>query len=209
VTVVDDTDEPQVKPVLHGVIDRNRRGQFTRGNPGPPEHAKRKRGQKNLIPRTAREALQQAVERIGSDGAGRDGARGFLEKIGREDPLALAAIYARACIPVAKDGDDQPGAGGLVDVIINVIPVASGTYFVNETKYRLVSEASARLLSEFGDDGQPRPVREAIEPDPPPPADAASVSPEPPEPAPVPESSRVEVERGRARRRRREPWEQD
>jgi len=39
-----DTDEVS-KPVLEGVIERGPRGRFVKGNPGPPEGKKRKKGQ--------------------------------------------------------------------------------------------------------------------------------------------------------------------
>jgi hypothetical protein len=167
---MDDPDEPQAEPVLHGVIDRNRRGQFVKGNPGPPPEAKRKKGQQNLIPRTAKEALQRAVEAIGADGQGRGGAPGFLERGGRDDPSFLAAAYIRACVPPAKD--PEPGAGEAVSVTINIASIPAGQFLVDNEKYRLVNAASARLLAEFGPDGQPLPVIERPEPDPPaPPGD--------------------------------------
>ena len=44
-----DTDEVS-KPVLEGVIERGPRGRFVKGNPGPPEGKKRKKGQLNKNP---------------------------------------------------------------------------------------------------------------------------------------------------------------
>jgi hypothetical protein len=75
----------------------------SKGNPGPPEHAKRKKGQLNSVNRTVNDAMLLAAERISSDGGGKGGVDGFLEATGRRNPEFLAAGIIRSCVPPAKE----------------------------------------------------------------------------------------------------------
>jgi hypothetical protein len=132
--------EPAEAPKpLEGEILRGAKGRFLRGTAGPPADKRRKRGQPNRINATIREALEAAASSLG----GKGGVQAFLEETGKHDPVALATMLIRSCVPPAKEAD--PEAGGVVEVHIHSIPV--GQFLtLNDVPHRLVGEEEARAL---------------------------------------------------------------
>ena len=53
----------------------------------------RKKGTRNLITREHKMALREAVDRVGSDDAGKDGAFGYLFSVARRDPSFFLSRY--------------------------------------------------------------------------------------------------------------------
>lgn len=132
---------------------RGPKGRFVKGNPGPPEHAKRKKGVPNKVNRTVKDAMLLAAERIGSDGGGKGGVDGFLEATGRRNPEFLAAGIIRSCVPPAKEAELNPAAGGTITV--NVISVPPNHFKCPDGNFRpdpearvLWDEYNAKLKSE-------------------------------------------------------------
>ena len=118
---MDDTDEVS-GPVLKGIIERGPGGRFVKGNPGPPAHAKRKKGQLNKIPRTIKESMTGAAARYGRDGKGTDGMDGFWDGVAKRNPEFLAAAITKTCVPPAKEAELDPAACGGINVI-NIISI--------------------------------------------------------------------------------------
>ena len=122
---------------------RSPKGRFVKGNPGPPEHAKRKKGVPNKVNRTVKEAMLLAAERIGSDGKGLGGVEGFLEATGRRNPEFLAAGIIRSCVPPAKEPEPTAagGNGGGVVTSVNVIAIPPGHHLCPNGHHRPEHEA--------------------------------------------------------------------
>jgi hypothetical protein len=88
----------------------------------------------NKITRSLREKIL--------DGFGKeDGVTSFVRDLKRDCPGAAAALLARLLPPA----DEKPeGAGGTV--IVNILPIASGNFFVDDPP-QLVDETAARQIA--------------------------------------------------------------
>jgi hypothetical protein len=114
------------------MADRGPDGRFLKGHatssPGRPV------GVVNKITRSLREKIL--------DGFGKeDGVTSFVRDLKRDSPGAAAALLARLLPPA----DEKPeGAGGTV--IVNILPIASGNFFVGDPP-QLVDETAARQIA--------------------------------------------------------------
>jgi hypothetical protein len=83
---------------------------LTRAGPGRPA------GSKNLIPRKITDSFIEAIERLGSDGCGKDGATGFFMRACSEQPAAALAFASRL-LPrhVQTSVDPQSALGQILE----------------------------------------------------------------------------------------------
>ena len=112
--------------------DRGPDGRFLKGH--APSSPGRPVGVVNKITRSLRENIL--------DGFGKeDGVTSFVRDLKRDCPGAAAALLARLLPPA----DEKPeGAGGTV--IVNILPIASGNFFVDDPP-QLVDETAARQIA--------------------------------------------------------------
>jgi hypothetical protein len=82
----------------------------------PRSGAGRPKGSTNLIPRKVTESFMEAVERLGSDGNGKDGMTGFFMRACAEQPAA-ALTFASRLLPrqVHTTPDPQSVLGQLME----------------------------------------------------------------------------------------------
>ena len=162
--------------------ERGPNGRFLKGHtPIPGAH--RPKGALNLVTRSLREKIL--------DGFGKeDGVTQFVRDLKRDYPPAAAGLLARMLPPA----DEKPeGAGGTV--IINIQPIARGSFFVGDPP-QLVDETAARQIA--GTDDAVLMLEHQVED-----AIAAPVEVEPElEPEPAPGSDIVIVQSASLARRR-------
>jgi hypothetical protein len=114
--------------------ERGPDGRFLKGHtPIPGAH--RPPGALNLVTRSLREKI---LDGFGKDD---DGITSFVRDLKRDYPPAAAGLLARMLPPA----DEKPeGAGGTV--IINIQPIARGSFFVGDPP-QLVDETAARQIA--------------------------------------------------------------
>jgi hypothetical protein len=129
--------------------ERGPDGRFLKGHtPIPGAH--RPKGVVNVITKSLRERI---LDGFGKD----DGVTQFVRELKRDCPGAAAVLLARLLPP---SDVEAPQCG---PVIINVMPIASGTYVVNneqvgEAEVRQVAESSALLLEHQPAEHVPAPI---------------------------------------------------
>ena len=118
--------------------ERGPDGRFLKGHtPIPGAH--RPKGALNLVTRSLREKI---LDGFGKDD---DGITSFVRDLKRDYPPAAAGLLARMLPPA----DEKPeGAGGTV--IVNILPIASGNFFVGDPP-QLVDETAARQIARTDD----------------------------------------------------------
>jgi hypothetical protein len=114
--------------------ERGPNGRFLKGHtPIPGAH--RPPGALNLVTRSLREKI---LDGFGKDD---DGITSFVRDLKRDYPPAAAGLLARMLPPA----DEKPeGAGGTV--IINIQPIARGSFFVGNPP-QLVDETATRQIA--------------------------------------------------------------
>src|SRR3954469_1936260 len=110
-----DADKLLPPPPLDGEIQRGPKGRFVKGHmfgKGRPK------GAKNRVITSVKQAMLEAGSKIGSDGHGRGGVAGFIERVGREDPSLLAQAIIRSTVPAAKDPEPGEGEPGMIGQVV-------------------------------------------------------------------------------------------
>lgn len=102
---------------------RDAKGRFMPG----VRPAGRKKGVPNRSTLNVKLAFIEAATRIGSNGKGLGGLRGFIERVGRSNPEALLLALARLIPPPAKQEEATPAIG-----VVNVVAVPAGRYLSQE-----------------------------------------------------------------------------
>jgi hypothetical protein len=103
--------------------DRDQRGRFVKGGK-PPARAGRPKGSINAVTRTLRQEIEAAFVAKG-------GIQAFVEHLIIEFPAVAAALLSKLLPPVEVE-EAIKNAGGTV--VVNVMPIQSGTYIVNDPK---------------------------------------------------------------------------
>src|SRR6185295_4294968 len=104
-----------------------------KGGPGRPKNAR------NVIAGDVKRLMLEAVEKTGDNG--RDGVRGYLQMLAREQPALMGAAVLRSFVPAAKE--DAPAEGGAtIELVMGMVP--RGMFILGETEVRAVEEDLAR-----------------------------------------------------------------
>ena len=110
--------EDQPKP-LTGEITHGLGGKFVKGNTAGKGRPK---GSLNKNTLTVRQAMEAAAEKVGSDGKGKGGRDGYLERVARDKPELFTHHYLRATVPPAREAEPIAGeGGGNFTVVINSV----------------------------------------------------------------------------------------
>src|SRR4051812_18374277 len=103
---------------------RDAKGRFVPG----PRAAGRRKGSVNKATADIKQCFIEAAQRIGSDGKGRGGVRGFIEKTGRANPEALMIALSRFVPPPPRQNENAIASIG----VVNVVAVPTGKYLSAE-----------------------------------------------------------------------------
>jgi hypothetical protein len=106
-------------------------GRFARGR---AKTGGRRKGTPNKATADIKQCFIEAAQRIGSDGRGKGGVRGFIEKTGRANPEALMLALSRFVPPPPKQEDAAPSIS-----VVNIVPAPSGHYITAEQMNALLS----------------------------------------------------------------------
>lgn len=105
-----------------------KRGLLKNGRFAPGQRpAGRKKGTPNKATADIKAWFIAAAEAIGSDGKGKGGGRGFIEKVGRNKPEALLLALARLIPPPKQDDNSAPSI-----TVVQVGGVPAGHYLTAE-----------------------------------------------------------------------------
>jgi hypothetical protein len=165
---------------------RDGKGRFVPGHKAVS--AGRPVGTVNKYTAEVKEVLMTAGANIGFDGKGKNGLLGFFEKLGRDNPAALAVHIVRANCPMPKSDDDPGNTPG--PITFNIVSVPSDRYLSREQikaleQPRLIVDNAAALEGATVIDNvvpyadAPAPAPAAPEPEPRPQVDDSESSDEP------------------------------
>jgi len=79
--------------------------------PGRKKTGGRKAGVRNKTTRAFMDAIIEAAESVGSDGAGKDGIVGFLEKLAINSPAVFCSLLGR--VMLIQENDEKIKRAGL------------------------------------------------------------------------------------------------
>ncbi|MFG1340382.1 hypothetical protein [Xanthobacter autotrophicus] len=92
----------------------------TSGNPNLKAGPGRPKGKPNRTTTMLKDAILQAAENVGQDGAGKGGTTGYLQRLALEEPKAFATLLGRV-LPLQVTGE---GGGPVKFTIVSGVPRA-------------------------------------------------------------------------------------